>query len=151
MTLAQLDSIEQWARVLIDDDDEEAGRQLLTLLKEREELTQLIARDPDGKLIVLVNTQRELEKKELLEAELRKQLYDAKQHAEKYRLDNIELKRKADSFAALLKKVEALLAMARDRITDGEVPTDLNKVAAATYEQEARAASVFLQKKGKAG
>ena len=134
----QLDSLEEWARVLIDDDDEDSGNQLLMLLREREELATLVLRDQDGKLRTLVETQLRLEQVQKDFDRAREDLRGATTHAENYRQENVELKRQLEGFAELLHKVEKLLAMARDRVQQGEAPSDLARVAQRTIDQEGK-------------
>jgi hypothetical protein len=147
LSLEQLDSLEQWARVLIEDDDEdEAGQQLLALLRERTELAELVLRDQDGQLRVLVQTQLDMEKLEHLNHANVKKLREAEAHGEKYRRENIELKRQLEGHGALLKKVETLLNIARTRIEDGEDPAQVAKVADGMFKAEAEKPRLFLEK-----
>lgn len=150
LSLDDLDSLEQWARVLIEEgDDDGAGEQLLMLLQERLELGELIRRDEGGQLTVLVHVQQELEQARRDVSSYRVSVKDAREACERYRRENLEMRKQLDGFAALLKKVEALLSIARNRIEDGEDPGNVAAVADGVFKQEAAKPSLHLQRMAK--
>lgn len=147
LSLDDLDSLEQWAHVLLEEgDDDGAGSQLLMLLRERIELGELIRRDEGGQLSVLVRVQQELEQAHRDVESYRKTTKDAREACETYRRENIELRKSLDGFAALLKKVETLLSIARHRIEGGEDPGNVVDVADGVFKQEAGKPQLYLQK-----
>lgn len=147
----QLDSLEEWARVLVDEGEDESGNELLALLKERVELGELILRDEAGDLKVLVATQLQLEQTRRDNDSYRFEMKKAREHAKKYRLENIELKRQLEGHGALLKKVETLLNIARTRIEGGEMPDQVAQVVDKMFDKLAKKPQEVLEKQGNTG